>query len=133
MGRTIVAVIAGFAVWTALWLTGNGLFTNPISAASDGSEARLGPSTLLVALGISILCSLAAGTSTAWLARHHRQRSLWALALTLLATGVAVQASSWTLMPLWYHASFLVLLVPMVFLGGRTLARAEPLQFRASA
>ena len=40
----------------------------------------------------------------------------------LLATGIAVQAGVWSLMPAWYHLTFLVLLAPMVLTGGKLAA-----------
>jgi O-antigen/teichoic acid export membrane protein len=48
-----------------------------------------------------------------------------ALAAIQLAIGVAVQASFWDKMPVWYHLSFLALLAPGILLGAR-LARAKP-------
>jgi hypothetical protein len=40
----------------------------------------------------------------------------------LLATGIAVQASVWNLMPVWYHVPFLVLVVPACILGARLVS-----------
>ena len=40
-------------------------------------------------------------------------------AVLLLLTGIAVQSTMWHLMPLWYHATFLVLIVPVCLLAGR--------------
>ena len=37
----------------------------------------------------------------------------------LLLTGIGVQASVWSLMPTWYHVTFLALVVPMTLLGSR--------------
>ena len=48
-----------------------------------------------------------------------RLRGLTVLAVLLVATGVGVQASVWTLMPVWYHLAFLGLLVPGCLLGAR--------------
>ncbi len=40
-------------------------------------------------------------------------------AVLLLLTGIGVQSTVWHLMPLWYHATFLVLIVPVCVLAGR--------------
>jgi hypothetical protein len=44
------------------------------------------------------------------------------MASLLLLTGIFVQASVWTLMPIWYHVPFLALLVPIAVIGGRARA-----------
>jgi len=37
----------------------------------------------------------------------------------LLIVGVIVQMGVWDKIPLWYHLTFWILLVPMTVLGGR--------------
>jgi hypothetical protein len=39
----------------------------------------------------------------------------------LLATGLGVQSSAWSQLPVWYHLAFLALLIPGC-LGGMRLA-----------
>lgn len=41
----------------------------------------------------------------------------------LLLTGIGVQASVWTQMPVWYHLSFLVLVAPVTLAGARLARR----------
>ena len=37
----------------------------------------------------------------------------------MLAVGIGVQAGSWNLMPVWYHLTFLALLVPGALIGAK--------------
>ena len=46
-------------------------------------------------------------------------RAVWILAFVQLAIGIAVEASYWELMPVWYHLLFLALLIPATVYGGR--------------
>ena len=45
-------------------------------------------------------------------------RTVWVFAIILLATGIAIEVSSWELTPVWYHMVFLALLVPATVWGG---------------
>ncbi|HJN44032.1 MAG: hypothetical protein CL477_11685 [Acidobacteria bacterium] len=56
---------------------------------------------LLASLLLSLACSLAAGFAAAAFAPHTVRRSVIVLAVLLLGTGSGVQASVWTLMPVW--------------------------------
>ena len=121
MIRSILAVIAGFALWTALWLGGQfTLFAAPSRAVEAGR--RFDDAMVLAQIiGYSILCSAAAGLCAALIARGSSRAPL-ILALILLAVGVAVEVSAWTLTPVWYHIVFLALLIPATLIGAR-LAR----------
>lgn len=116
MLKAIIAVIAGYAVWTVIWLGGNAvLFTDAAEVVAAGQPyTAAGP--LLGAVVLSVVCSLAAGYVCAFLARG---RPLMILAVLLLLTGIGVQAGVWSLMPLWYHLVFLGLVVPVTMAGGR--------------
>jgi len=73
-------------------------------------------------LGLSIVCSLTAGYLAKALAPS-RNRPVVVMSALLLATGIAVEADAWERMPVWYHLTFLVLLVPMCFGGARFAER----------
>ena len=118
MIRKILAVVAGFVVFSALWFASNaalaatGMLPQPGLAVTDAD-------VLALLLAASAVASLVAGFSTAWLSRTSgHQAALWCGVL-LLAVGVAVQAQYWSLMPIWYHMAFLLLLVPMCLVGSR--------------
>jgi hypothetical protein len=118
--RTLLAVLAGYALWTALWLGGGFLFRRLWSGAYP-EDFPASPMTavvpLVATLALSVLCSLVGGRLARDVGRG--SSAVWILAVALLATGVAVQASVWEAMPLWYHLPFLALLVPATRLGGR--------------
>lgn len=120
--RFVAAVVLGYAVWTVICLGGNALFfaeaTDVVGRGEYYGEA--GP--LAGVIGLSIVCSLAAGLVAAWLARERAARAVVSMAVLLLVTGIGVQASAWSLMPAWYHLTFLGLIVPMAILGGRLAA-----------
>jgi hypothetical protein len=119
MLRAIIAVIAGYALWTALWLGGNALLFTDAAEAVARDEAFTAPGPLAGILVLSIICSLAAGLTAAAIAPKKATPAALTLALLLLATGIAVQAGAWSLMPVWYHLTFLILLVPITMLGAR--------------
>jgi hypothetical protein len=117
MVRSIIGVIVGFTAWSVLWV---GSYAGLSAAAPDRFPTEPGPiaaGALALLLAISVVCSLVAGVATSAIARS--RRSVLVLGGLLLAVGIAVQAGSWSLMPVWYHAVFLVLLVPMTVVGGR--------------
>ena len=119
MIRAVLGVIVGYLVWTALWLGGNSIFFGGAAAVVPFSATA----SLVGLLVLSIVCSLAAGLAAAAIAKGRARGALLALAGLLLLTGVAVQSGVWALMPLWYHLTFLVLIVPATVLGGRLLRR----------
>ncbi len=115
MVKSIVGVIAGYAVWTVIWLGGNGLlFPDAAEVVGKGElYDKTGP--LLAVIGLSLVCSLAAGLTAAAISRN--PTAVIVTGGLLLATGVFVQSTVWNLMPVWYHLTFLVLIVPVVFCG----------------
>ena len=121
MKRLVLAAIAGFLVWSALWLLGNLGALGPLFPESTAAFGRAEPVThgpyLFLALGLSIACSLLAGWLCARLARERSLAAVLTLGLLLLVTGIAVQLSAWALMPVWYHLSFLILILPACLLG----------------
>jgi hypothetical protein len=123
VGRTIIAVLAGAAVWAALWIGG----TQAASAAFPHLLAAGQPVThtgALVGLIVySLPLSLLAGYVTAAVAVGDRMRAVWILAILQLALGVFVEMSSWSLTPVWYHLVFLALLVPATVYGGALRVR----------
>jgi hypothetical protein len=128
MWRPVLAVIAGYAVWTVIWLGGGQALLAAFPDALPSGELEVQPITstpyLASALVLSIICSLAAGAfcrigASRWLT------GALVLSVLLLLTGIGVQASAWSLMPVWYHLAFLALLVPVTLLGAR-LTRPKP-------
>jgi hypothetical protein len=122
--RPTLAVIASYAVWTVIWLTGNFMLRAVRILPTDTSARIDSPGALSTLIGICILCSIAAGGVAAVISRGSSNYPPLILASLLLLTGVAVQWSVFQLMPIWYHVTFLVLLIPMVLVGARLVKRA---------
>jgi hypothetical protein len=122
MGRAIVGVIAGYAVWTALWLGGNSLLFGRAGEVVASGQKFTAVGLLLGILALSVVCSLAAGAAAAAIAKARTRGAVMVMGTLLLATGIAVQASVWNLMPVWYHVPFLVLVVPACILGARLVS-----------
>ena len=115
MIRPFLSVIAGFATWTVLWLGINAGLRNLFPAWYD--TEKLGSVPSLLALVVSALLSLLAGYITATIADAWRPVII--LAFIQVLVGTVVSLSYWTMLPLWYHISFLVLLFPLHLLGAR--------------
>jgi hypothetical protein len=119
MLRTILAVLVGVIIWTILWIGANAVLAAAMPGAfrPDGSIASNG--LLAVILVLSGLISIAAGYSTARLASAHEVNHALALGGVLLLIGIFVQSQYWEVLPLWYHLTFLALLIPAAWLGGK--------------
>jgi hypothetical protein len=115
MSRSILAVVVGYLTWTVVWLGGGAA----IRAFWPAGFPEAGPWTatapLVALLGLSLVCSLAAGLVAARLAPT--TRAVAVMSVLLLLTGIGVQASVWALMPLWFHLAFLALIVPACRVG----------------
>jgi hypothetical protein len=49
--------------------------------------------------------------------------AVWGLAVLQLLLGIGIEASAWSMTPVWYHVVFLALLVPATVYGGRLRVR----------
>ena len=123
MLRAVLAVIVGYLVWTALWLGGNAVFFDAAAKAIGAGEPYTTVGPLIGVIALSIVCSVAAGLVGATIAKERARVVVLIMAALLLMTGVAVQIGAWTLLPAWYHLTFLVLIVPASVLGGRLTGR----------
>lgn len=124
MIRSILAVLAGMVVWFVLWM---GLNAGLAAAYPDRFDAAgvTADATLLGAFLLgSLVASLLAGWTTARLAVRAPVKHALVLGAIHLAIGIAVQASVWSQMPLWYHLPFLALVVPAHWAGGVVGARS---------
>lgn len=120
--RTVFGIVVGYAVWTALWIGGNAILFTQAAEVVKAGERYDSAGILLGILALSLVCSVAGGLAAARIAQGRGMRAALILGVLLLGTGVAVQSGAWSLMPLWYHLAFLLLLVP-VTLAGACLAR----------
>jgi hypothetical protein len=123
MIRTSLAAIAGYALWTALWLGGNAAFFSDAAEVVGQGQPYTAAGPLVGVIVLSLVCSLAAGLIAAAIARPRARAAVLAMAVLLLVTGIAIQAGVWELMPAWYHVTFLALIVPAAIVGGRLAPR----------
>lgn len=130
MLRIILGVIAGFVLWSVVWVGTDAVFkmispdwyaVNHLEfqkAAEAGTPFMSKTSMVLLAFSLSIVCSLAAGFAAALIARENVKSTL-ILGALLFLVGLLVQISFWQYFPVWYHVLFLLFLIPTTFLGGR--------------
>lgn len=126
--RRLLAVLAGVAVWAALW----NLATRAAQAAFPD---LLAPGTPITHTGVLLAyiaggagLSVLAGFVAAAVAGDRPLPAVWALAIVQLGLGLIAEISYWSLMPAWYHVAYLALVVPATVLGGMLRApRRGPL------
>jgi hypothetical protein len=133
MVRVILGIAVGFIVWSVLWVGSDFVLTaispnwygkhhTELEAASLNKTPFMSDSVILViALIRSAIFSIVSGSLAAPIARENAKSAL-GLGILLLLFGIYIQSIFWNNAPLWYHISFLFLLVPMTILGG-TLKR----------
>jgi uncharacterized membrane protein YeaQ/YmgE (transglycosylase-associated protein family) len=130
MVRIILGVIAGFIAWSIVWV-GSDQMLITLSREWYGShqfafenamfnETAFTPDNTILLLHLvrAVIISLMAGFLAAFIANENR-KAPFALGLLLLLFGLMVQVMAWRYLPVWYHAIFLALLVPVTVAGGR--------------
>lgn len=130
MWRIVLGVVAGFLAWLAVWIGNEKLLSavwpDWFGARQKAFESALtgagpfAPETgfLVTHVVSAAIISLAAGFLAALIAGEH-QRAPLILGILLVALGLAKAAMSWSLVPLWYHLAFTVVLFPMAQVGGK--------------
>ena len=119
MLKNVIGVVVGFLVWSVLWIGSEFVVTAVAPSLSPGEDlSNITTNYLLFKLILSVVFSVVSGYLTATVSGESA-RSPKVLGILLLVVGIGVQASIWTLLPVWYHISFLVLLFPATAFGGR--------------
>lgn len=119
MFRHVLAILGGFLAWTVLFLGLAAVLRALFPEAHGADGAVFATLPLMLYLALTALASLAAGFAAARIATTQHARVVLAMGLVLLAVGLPVQVTSWSLAPGWYNVVFLALLVPLTILGGR--------------
>ena len=118
MIRSILSVIISIVVWGVLWV-GGGTGAAATMPERFNDQGGTFDSTILGALiGYSLILSLLAGYLCATIARRKMMLHVTVLAIIQLLIGIMVQSGMWEAMPLWYHLSFLALVIPGHLAGG---------------
>jgi len=117
--KRFLAVIAGFVLWSVLWLCFNvGLHKFGLLPAAL-TQPMTDVSPLAALLIGSVVISIISGYIAAAIAGAPSAPAVAILGVLLLLTGIYFQSRVWQLMPIWYHLAFLVLLIPMCLAGAR--------------
>ncbi len=121
MLRIILGVVAGFFVWSILWVGIDAVLKGVWAGYKENVEAMsFSPAMLIVPLILSAVCSIIAGFVAALIARENSKSPL-ILGALLLIVGIFVQIGVWDKIPLWYHLAFWILLIPMTVFGGKLI------------
>lgn len=129
MLRLILGAIAGFVVWSILWVGSDAVFMAVSSSYKEYLEGfnnalmnkqpfEINSTILFLTLIKSFICSVISGLVASIIAKENIKSTV-ILGVLLLAFGIFIQSIYWNYLPLWYHLSFLFLLIPMSFLGGK--------------
>ena len=119
MLKISLGVIVGFIVWSVLWVAMDALLRAFWGNYNESVEAmNFSSSMLLVPLILSAVVSLISGYVAALMAKENAKSPL-ILGIILLIVGIFVQIGVWDKIPLWYHLTFWILLIPMTILGGK--------------
>jgi hypothetical protein len=126
-GRAILGVLAGAVLWAVLWVGGTqaaqAAFPSVLAVGTPVSSTAALVGLIVFSAALSVL----AGYVTASVAARDPMPAVWTLAVLQLAIGIGVEASAWSLTPVWYHLVFLALIVPATVVGGRLrVRRARP-------
>jgi len=130
MMKSIGGVVAGLVAWIAVATIGNVALRGAMTGYGEAEAAlRVAPpggatatlvtftlAMLVARLLLGAASSVAAGATTAWIARGNARAS-WIVGILLVALFVPVHVWMWARFPLWYHAAFLVSLLPCALLG----------------
>ncbi len=119
MLRIFLGVTVGFVVWSILWVGVDAILRAVWTSYDESVKAMtFSSSMLIVPLVLSAVVSIISGFVAALISRENSKSSL-ILGILLLIVGIFVQMSVWDKIPLWYHLTFLILLIPMTILGGK--------------
>ncbi len=125
MLRIILGVVAGFFVWSILWVGTDAVLKAVWAGYKENVEAMsFSPAMLIVPLILSAVCSITAGFVAALIAGENSKSPLILGALLLIA-GIFAQMGVWDKIPLWYHLAFWILLIPMTVLGGKLISQTN--------
>ena len=128
MMRSVGAVLAGMAIWAVLWIGTNAGLAAGFPETIVAGEPLTSLAMLLSLIGLSVVYSIGAGYVTALVAARREVAHAAVLGAVQLGLGIYFEVTSWALLPVWYHLTFLVLLAPANVGGGWLHARRSQSQ-----
>ena len=131
MWRIILGVIAGFIAWLVVWIGSEKILSAvwPAfgvsqkafeEAVKNGGEHTADTTMLLTHLVLGSVVSMMAGIFAALIARENTSAPL-VVGILLLALSLLKAFMSWRYAPIWYHAIFSAILLPMAVVGGKLI------------
>ena len=129
MLRIVFGVVLGFFAWLMMWVVSEKIVSAvwPAfgahqrafqEAITNGGEFTYETVALVTHLVLGVVVSAAAGYIAAAIAGESTRAPMFA-GILLLMMAVAKAVMSWQYVPVWYHAAFTVILLPMAIVGGR--------------
>lgn len=118
MMRSVLAVIAGSITWM---VTALGMDAILMSLAPQwfGPEGKVESVPLMLfMMSYSLLFSVLGGYVAALIARRKEMQHAFVLGVLQLAMGIAATVRFFDTAPLWWHLTFLTLLIPANLAGG---------------
>lgn len=118
MKRIILACLAGLLTWVVVITVINRVLRLSVpnyTAAEHTLQFTMGMKW--ARLLMAIVTSVVAGAVTRWISRSSR----WAPVIVgsvVLAMFVPVHVAIWSKLPVWYHLTFLLTIIPAVVAGG---------------
>ena len=117
MVRSILAVISGIVTWMIVATLINFLIRALLPgyvAAEPTLHFTL--AMMLARLALAVVTSIVAGFVTAAVARG-RMLAVYICAALILLFFLPIHYKLWSILPVWYHAFFLLTLAPLILLG----------------
>lgn len=117
-GRAVIAVVAGAAAWAVLWIAGTRAAQTAFPQLLQPEQPITHVGMLAAYIAYSACLSVLAGLVTATVRGRDPMPMVWVLAALQLTFGIVAEVAYWSLMPVWYHVVFLMLIVPATISGG---------------
>ena len=99
MRRAIAAVVVAWVLWSILWVGMNTGAQALLPGLVDPSRRLDHAGVLSFYVVWSVVASLAAGYTCAWIGKTFAMKAVWTLAIVQLLIGIAIEASLWEMVP----------------------------------
>ena len=125
MKRSILACIAGLLTWIVVVSVINRLLRLSLPNYTVAEHTLQFTLTMKWArLVMAIVTSLVAGAVTGWISPQSRWAP-WILGGVVLAMFLPVHIAIWSKLPVWYHLTFLLTIIPAVVVGALLPSRRQ--------
>jgi hypothetical protein len=131
MVRIVLGVVAGFFAWLIVWV-GTEKILSAVwpefgvhqhafeEAVKNGGQFTADTTMLLTHIVVGSIVAVMSGSLAALIA-HENTRAPLVLGFLLVALGSLKAVMSWAYVPIWYHAIFTAILLPMAIIGGKLI------------